>query len=152
MCCNGQGQKYSRLRCLLRVKGLMICFYLGWSGSILQFRQNIIQIFNKDEKDSNLQFQSILVLILYTYVHTLGGVKSAFKDPSFAQGSVIFAHLNCHLPEQPFQTLTYMLYKLPLKIQTIEGTLQYKMSPITPPSVHSPCLRRQKIFYARACS
>ena len=36
---NIQGQKYSRLRCLLRVKGLVICFYLGWSGSILQFRQ-----------------------------------------------------------------------------------------------------------------
>ena len=30
---------------------------------------------------------------------TLGGVKSAFKDPSFAQGSVIFAHLMCHVPE-----------------------------------------------------
>ena len=28
-------QKYSRLRCLLRVKGLAICFYLVWSGSIL---------------------------------------------------------------------------------------------------------------------
>ena len=37
-------QKYSRLRCLLRVKGLVICFYLGWSGSILQFRQNIIKV------------------------------------------------------------------------------------------------------------
>jgi len=36
-------QKYSRLRYLLRVKGLAICFYLGWSGSILQFRQNIIK-------------------------------------------------------------------------------------------------------------
>ena len=32
-------QKYSRLRCLLHVKGLVICFYFGWSGSILQFRQ-----------------------------------------------------------------------------------------------------------------
>ena len=32
-------QKYSRLRCLLRVKGLVICFYLGWSGSILRFRK-----------------------------------------------------------------------------------------------------------------
>ena len=38
-----RSQKYSRLRCLLRVTGLVICFYLGWSGSILQFRQNIIQ-------------------------------------------------------------------------------------------------------------
>ena len=27
------GQKYRRLRCLLRVKGLVICFYLGWFGS-----------------------------------------------------------------------------------------------------------------------
>ena len=26
----GHKQKYSRLRCLLHVKGLMICFYLGW--------------------------------------------------------------------------------------------------------------------------
>ena len=37
----GCGQKYSRLRCSLHVKGLVICFYLGWSGSILQFRENI---------------------------------------------------------------------------------------------------------------
>ena len=40
-------QKYSRLRCLLRVKGLVICFYLGWSGSILQFSQNIIKVGSK---------------------------------------------------------------------------------------------------------
>ena len=31
-----------RLRCLLHAKGLVICFYLGWSGCILQFRQNKI--------------------------------------------------------------------------------------------------------------
>ena len=37
-------QKYSRLRCLLHVKGLVICFYLDWSCSILQFRQNIIKV------------------------------------------------------------------------------------------------------------
>ena len=40
----GHRQKYSRLRCLL---GLMICFYLGWSGSILQFRQNMIRVGSK---------------------------------------------------------------------------------------------------------
>ena len=40
-------QKYSRLRCLLCVKGLVICFYLGWSGSILQLRQNIIKVGSK---------------------------------------------------------------------------------------------------------
>ena len=42
--CEVHAQKYSRLRCLLRVKGLVVCFYLGWSGSILQFRQNIIKV------------------------------------------------------------------------------------------------------------
>jgi hypothetical protein len=31
---------------LLRVKGLVIIFYLGWSGSIFQFRQNIIKVCN----------------------------------------------------------------------------------------------------------
>ena len=31
-------QKYSRLRCLLHIKGLVICFYLGWSGSILHYK------------------------------------------------------------------------------------------------------------------
>ena len=47
-CCSGRvGQKYSRLRCLLRVKGLVNCFYLGWSGSILQFRQNIVKVGSK---------------------------------------------------------------------------------------------------------
>ena len=40
-------QKYSRLRCLLRVKGLVICLYLGWSDSILQFRQNMIKVGSK---------------------------------------------------------------------------------------------------------
>ena len=42
-----RGQKYCRLRCLLHVKGLVICFHLGWSGSILQFRQNIIKVGSK---------------------------------------------------------------------------------------------------------
>ena len=32
-------QKYSRLRCLLLVKGVLICFYLGWSGSALPIRK-----------------------------------------------------------------------------------------------------------------
>ena len=32
-------QKYSRLRCLLRVKGLAIVFYLGWSGHTLLIRK-----------------------------------------------------------------------------------------------------------------
>ena len=40
-------QKYSRLRCLLRVKGLVICFYLGWSGSTLPIRNNIIKVSSK---------------------------------------------------------------------------------------------------------
>ena len=40
-------QKYSRLRCLLRVKGLVICFYLGSPGSSLQFSQIMIKLVSK---------------------------------------------------------------------------------------------------------
>ena len=40
-------QKYIRLRCLLRVKGLVIWFFLDWSGSIFQFRQSIIKVVSK---------------------------------------------------------------------------------------------------------
>ena len=43
----GSSQKYSRLRCLGCVKGLVICFYLGWSGSIIQFRQDTIKVGSK---------------------------------------------------------------------------------------------------------
>ena len=35
------------LRCLLHIQGLVICFYLGWSGSILHIRQNIIKVGSK---------------------------------------------------------------------------------------------------------
>ena len=44
--CNSQ-QKYSRLRCLLRVKGLVICFYLGWSGSTLLITKHVIKVDSK---------------------------------------------------------------------------------------------------------
>ena len=37
-------QKYNRLRCLLLVKGLVICFYLGWAGNTLPIRTNIIKV------------------------------------------------------------------------------------------------------------
>ena len=40
-------QKYSILRCLLHVKSLVIWFYLGWSGSILQIRTNVIKVGSK---------------------------------------------------------------------------------------------------------
>ena len=43
----GMPQKYSRLRCLLRVKGLVICFYLGWFGSALLITKHIIKIGSK---------------------------------------------------------------------------------------------------------
>ena len=36
---NCKTQKYSRLRCLLRFKGLVIGFYLGWSGHTLLIRK-----------------------------------------------------------------------------------------------------------------
>ena len=65
----------------------------------------------------------------------LGCVKLACKDPSFAQSLFILANQIWQLPEWRFQTLTYMFYKLPLQIQTIEGTQQYKIAPLTPPNV-----------------
>ena len=40
-------QKYSRLRCLLLVKGLVICFHFGWSGSTQPIRTNIIKAGSK---------------------------------------------------------------------------------------------------------
>ena len=39
ICGNTFRQKYSRLRCLLRVKGLVIGCYLGWSGHTLLIRK-----------------------------------------------------------------------------------------------------------------
>ena len=62
---NSYEQKYSRLRCLLRVKGLVNCFYLGRrSGSILQFRQNIIKV---GSKSWLLTCSSNITLILHSY-------------------------------------------------------------------------------------
>ena len=64
----GYFQKYSRLRCLLRVKGLVIGFYLGWSGIILQFRQTIIKV---GSKSWLLTCSSIITLSLYLYLLAL---------------------------------------------------------------------------------
>ena len=43
--------KIQQTKILLWVKVLLICFYLGWSGSILQFRQNMIKVGSK-QRDS----------------------------------------------------------------------------------------------------
>ena len=40
-------QKYNILRCLSLVKDLVICVYLGWSGSTLPIRTNIIKVGSK---------------------------------------------------------------------------------------------------------
>ena len=47
-------------------------------------------------------------------------VKTECEDPSFAQSLVIFANQTSSMA---FLDLFYMLYKLPLQIQTIEGAL-----------------------------
>ena len=67
-------QKYSRLRCLLRVKGLVICFYLGWSGSILHFRQSIIKV---GSKSWLLTCSSNITLSLLTFIHCFCFVERA---------------------------------------------------------------------------
>ena len=46
-------QKYSRLRCLLRVKGLMICFYLGLYGSTVRPHFTLSCVLKKHSSDGN---------------------------------------------------------------------------------------------------
>ena len=83
------GQKYSRLRCLLLLKGLVICFYLGWSGSILQFRQNIIKV---GSKSWLLTCSSNITLSLPSYT------GSALKrELNFCNGYLSLLYL-CLLP------------------------------------------------------
>ena len=53
------------------------------------------------------------------------------KDPSFAQSLIKLANQTSQLPEQHFQTLTYIFYTLPLQSQRIEGALQFKIAPLT---------------------
>ena len=65
----------------------------------------------KDSASSFLLLQEYLILV---DTYNLGGVKSAFKDPTFGQSRVI--------QKRPFQTLNYMFYNLPLQTHKIECT------------------------------
>ena len=60
------------------------------------------------------------------------GCQISMQGPQLCAKPRHFANQTWQLPEWPFQTLTYMFYKLPLQIQRIEGTLQYKIAPLTP--------------------
>ena len=93
-------QKYSRLRCLLRVKGLVICFYLGWSGSILQFRQNIIKV---GSKSWLLTCSSNITLSLPSYT------GSALKrELNFCNGYLSLLNFWCYSsPETDGRMYTY---------------------------------------------
>ena len=59
-------QKYSRLRCLLCVKGLVICFYLGLSGSTLLITKHIIRLV---QRNSYLLAAVIIFEPTYTLSH-----------------------------------------------------------------------------------
>ena len=74
----GWAQKYNRLRCLLRAKGLVFRFYLGWSDSIRQFRQNMIKV---GPKSWLLTCRSNITLSLPSY--TESALK---KELSFCNG------------------------------------------------------------------
>ena len=90
--------KYRKLRCLLRVKGLAICFYLGWSGSILQFRQNIINI---GSKSWLLTCSGIITLSLPSYtgstlkreLNACNGYLSLLYYWKMLRSSKIFANI-----------------------------------------------------------
>ena len=86
-------QKY-RLRCLLRVKGLVICFYLGWSGSIIQIRTNMIKVGSKlwlltCSSDINLSLPSYNVTALQRELNVCNSYLT--------QSAVI---LICNMPAQ----------------------------------------------------
>ena len=69
---NARSQKYSRIRCLLRVKGLFFLFYLGWSLPVfyIQIRTNIIKVGSKSwlltcSSNITLSLPSYTVFTLY---------------------------------------------------------------------------------------
>ena len=109
---NDQYQKYSRLRCLLRVKGLVICFYLGWSGSILQFRQNIIKV---GSKSWLLTCSSNITLSLPSYT------GSALKrELNFCNGYLSLLYFWCqrkHKTIPPSEIKELHCNKVPLILQ-----------------------------------
>ena len=115
------GQKYSILRCLLHVKGLVICFYLGWSGSILQIRTNMIKVGSES-------------WLLYFWVWDCISEGSHYKffkgrrwivahpwnTDTFCDIPVLkvlictYTFLNCKLPLK-FQQIYFMFYKVSLE-------------------------------------
>ena len=90
---------------MLRVKGLVICFYLGWAGSILQFRQNIIKVGSK-----LLTCSSNMTLSLTPYTGSvlkreLNFCKSAiFLVDTFAERA-----WNCNFHTHIFRTLKMII-------------------------------------------
>ena len=75
--------------CLLHVKDLVICYYLGWSGSILQFRHNIIKV---DSKSWLLTCSSNITLSLPSYT------GSALKrELNFCNGYLSLLYFWTHL-------------------------------------------------------
>ena len=80
----GCKQKYSRLRSLLSVKGFVICFYLGWSGSVLQIRTNIVEVGSKSwlltcSSNITLSLPSYTVSALYRELNTRMFLQKGFK-------------------------------------------------------------------------
>ena len=78
-------QIYSRLSCFLCVNGLVFCFYLGWSGSIPQFRQNIIKV---GAKSWLLTCSSNITLSLPSY-NTGSALK---RELNFCNGYLILLY------------------------------------------------------------
>ena len=88
--------KYSRLSCLLPVKGLVFCFYFDRSGSNLQIRQNIIKV---GSKSWLLTCSSDITLSLPTYT------GSALKRA--CNGSFSLLYCCTHHSKWIFQSVSY---------------------------------------------
>jgi hypothetical protein len=96
-------QKCSRLRCLLHVKVLMICFYLGLSGSILRFRRNIIKV---GLKSWLLTCRSNITLSLPLYTGSVLKREPKFCNSSLSQlyfcGPPWRSRSICHVTQSAF--------------------------------------------------
>ena len=100
---------------MLRVKGLVICFYLSWSGSILQFRQIIIKV---GSMSWLLTCSSNITLILPLYTDSF--LK---RELTFCNGYLSLLHF-CSLDEGTFPGIEcvwcYAKKQLILKAQLFE--------------------------------
>ena len=79
--------------CSLLVKSFVICFYLGWSGSVLQIRTNIVNVGSK--QISKLNFQNGYLSLMYFCVQPIGNSRKLIFC-FFFQANLSLLKFHCH--------------------------------------------------------